>query len=168
MSISIYEASVPVFVRGLINMKGIFAKAEAHAQAHKIEPHVLLNARLFPTMFPFTRQIQIAGDFAKGTAARLAGIDVPKYEDTEGSFAELSARLDKTLEFITQVKPGLIDGSESRAIELTAGGHVLKFSGLDYLLNFSLPNFHFHLTTAYGILRHSGVELVKRDYIGPI
>jgi len=168
VSISMYQASVPVFVRGLTNMKGIFGKAEAHAQAHKIEPQVLLNARLFPTMFPFTRQIQIAGDFAKGTTARLAGIDVPKYEDTEMSFAQLTARIDTTLAFINQVQPGLIDGSETRAIEMTAGGQALKFTGLDYLLNFSLPNFHFHLTTAYGILRHSGVELVKRDYIGPI
>jgi len=168
MPITMYQASVPLFVRGLTNTQGILAKAEAHAQAHKIEPQVLLGARLFPTMFPFTRQIQIAADFAKGTSARLAGIDVPKYEDTETSFAELSARLDQTLQFITQIKAALIDGSESRPIEITAGGNVLKFNGLDYLLNFSLPNFNFHLTTAYGILRHSGVELVKRDYIGPL
>ena len=168
MPISMYQASVPVFIRGLNNLKGIVDKAASHAQAHKIEPSVLLNARLFPTMFPLTRQIQIAGDFAKGTAARLAGIDIPKYDDTETSFPELAVRIDKTLAFITPIKPELIDGSESRAIELTAGGQILKFTGLTYLSNFSLPNFYFHLTTAYGILRHSGVELVKRDFIGPI
>jgi hypothetical protein len=163
-----YQASVPVFVRGLTSLKGIMEKAASHAQAHKIEPSVLLNARLFPNMFPFTRQVQIAGDFAKGSAARLAGIEIPKYEDTETSFAELAARIEKTLAFITPIKPERIDGSENRAIEMTAGGQPLKFTGLTYLLNFALPNFYFHLTTAYGILRHSGVDLVKRDFIGPI
>jgi hypothetical protein len=163
-----YQASVPVFVRGLTNMKAVFDKASAHALAHKIEPSVLLNARLFPTMFPFTRQIQIAADFAKGTTARLAGIEIPKYEDDEASFATLAARIDKTLAFIEPVKPSLVDGSENRNIELTVGGQSLKFTGLTYLLNFSLPNFYFHLTTAYGILRHCGVELAKRDYIGPL
>ena len=168
MSISMYQASVPVFVRGLTNMKGIIDKAAAHAAAHKLEPAALLNARLFPTMFPFTRQIQIAADFAKSTTARLAGIGVPKYEDTESSFAELSARIDKTLAFITPVKAELIDGSEARPVEMTVGGQALKFTGMNYLLQFSLPNFYFHQSTAYGILRHAGVELVKRDYIGPI
>jgi hypothetical protein len=168
VSISMYQASVPSFIRGLTNAKGICDKASAHAQAHKIEPSVLLNGRLFPNMFPFTRQIQIASDFAKGTTARLAGIELPKYEDSEASFGELSARIDKTLAFIAPVKPQLIDGSETRAIEITAGGQVLKFTGLTYLLTFSLPNFYFHLTTAYAILRHAGVDLAKRDFIGPL
>ena len=141
-----YQTSVPVFIRGLNSMKGIVEKAAAHAQAHKIEPGVLLGARLFPTMFPFTRQIQIACDFAKGTTARLAGIEVPKYEDNESSFAELGTRIDKTIAFITPVMPILIDGSESRAIEVTAGGQKLNFTGQTYLLNFSVPNFYFHLT----------------------
>ena len=104
----------------------------------------------------------------RGTTARLAGIEIPKYEDAESSFAELAGRIDKTLAFITPIRPELIDGSESRAIEVTAGGQTLKFTGQSYLLNFSLPNFYFHVTTAYAILRHSGVELVKRDFIGPI
>ena len=168
MSISMYQASVPAFVSGLTNMKGIFEKASAHAQTHKIEPAVLLNARLYPTMFPFTRQIQIAADFAKGTTARLAGIEVPKYEDGEASFADLAARIDKTIAFIKSVKAESIDGSEDRAIEMSAGTQTLKFKGQTYLLSFSLPNFYFHLTTAYAILRQGGVNLAKKDFIGPL
>jgi hypothetical protein len=163
-----YQASVPVFAQGLSNMKGIFDKASAHAQTYKIDAAVLLNARLFPTMFPFTRQIQIAADFAKGTSARLAGLEPPKYEDTEASFADLSARIDKTIDFIKSINAELIDGSEGRKIEITAGTRTLKFAGQAYLLNFSLPNFYFHSTTAYAILRHNGVDLGKLDFIGPV
>lgn len=166
MAISMYRASVPVFVQMLNALAGVLKKAEAHAQAKKIDPAALLTARLYPDMFTLTRQVQIACDFAKGCPARLAGVDVPKYEDNEASFADLDARIAKTVAFIGTLKPAQIDGSEDKTIALTIGGQSMSFDGLTYLLNFAAPNFYFHVTTAYDLLRHNGVELGKRDFMG--
>lgn len=166
MTLSMYEASVPVFVRMLGNLSALLDKAVAYAEARKIDPAVLLNSRLFPNMLPLAKQIQIAADFAKGTSARLAGVEVPKYEDNEASFAEFQARIRKTLEFVQGLSADQIDGSEGRAISITVAGNPMSFKGMGYLLNFALPNFYFHVTTAYNILRHNGVEIGKRDFIG--
>ncbi len=167
MPLTMYQASVPVFSRMLTNLAAILTKAEAHATARKIEPAVLLNSRLFPDMFPLVRQVQLAGDFAKGAGARLAGLDVPKYADEEQSIEELQVRIAKTLDFLKGLKASQIDGSEGREIKLAIAGETMTFAGQDYLLSFALPNFYFHVTTAYAILRHCGVEIGKRDFIGP-
>jgi hypothetical protein len=161
-----YAASAPVFVRMLGNLSGILSKAEAHAAEKKIDPAVLLQARLFPDMFTMLRQVLIACDFAKGTCARLAGVEVPKYEDNESSFAELQARIEKTLAFIGTLDAAQIDGSEERDVTVQAGPNTLHFKGQPYLINYALPNFYFHLATAYGILRHNGIEIGKKDFIG--
>ena len=166
MSLTMYQASIPVFVRMLGNLSAILDKAAAHAEAKKIDPSVFINARLAPDMFPLSRQVQIATDMAKGCAARLAGIEVPRYEDNESTFAELHARIAKTIAFIESVSASQIDGSEERQITLKFGSHELNFLGQAYLLDFVLPNFHFHLTTTYAILRHNGVEIGKKDYTG--
>jgi hypothetical protein len=167
MAITMYAASVPVFKHILGTLSVVLDKAEAHAAAKKIEPAALLQARLFPDMFTLRRQVMIATDFAKGTCARLAGVDVPKYEDTEQTFEELKARIAKTQAFISTLSAAQIDGSEEREITTQVGHETRKFSGQHYLLHYALPNFFFHVTTAYDILRHNGVELSKRDYIGP-
>jgi hypothetical protein len=161
-----YQASIPVFVRMLGNLSVILDKAAAHAEAKNIDPAIFVNARLTPDMFPLSRQVQIATDMVKGCAARLAGIEVPSYEDTETTFAELQARIAKTKAFIETVSASQIDGSEQREIILKFGSHELNLSGQAYLLDFVLPNFHFHLTTTYAILRHNGVEIGKKDYTG--
>ncbi|HZR37480.1 MAG TPA: DUF1993 domain-containing protein [Nevskia sp.] len=166
MSISMYRASVPVFIRALTNLRSVLGKGEAFVEAKKIKPEVLLNDRLCADMFPLTRQVQIATDMAKGCGARLAGVEVPKYEDNEASFAELYARIDKTLGFLKALKPEQIDGSEGRDITLPSPRGAMEFKGLDYLLGFVTPNLYFHCTTAYAILRHNGVELGKMDFIG--
>ena len=166
MSLTMYQASIPVFVRMLGNLSAILDKAAAHAEAKKIDPSVFINARLAPDMFPLSRQVQIATDMAKGCAARLAGIEVPRYEDNESTFAELHARIAKTIAFIESVSVSQIDGSEERQITLKFGSHELNLLGQAYLLDFVLPNFHFHLTTTYAILRHNGVEIGKKDYTG--
>ena len=166
MSLSMHQASVPVFVRMLNNLSAILKTAEAHAEAKKIEPSVLINDRLAPDMHPLSRQIQIATDGAKGCVARLAGIDIPSYPDTETTFAELQERLAKTIAFLTSVPAEKIDGSEDRTITLKVGGKDLNFPGSAYLLNFALPNFFFHVTATYLILRHNGVQLGKTDYLG--
>lgn len=167
MTISMYAASVPVFKQMLTSLQAILQKAEAHAAEKDIEPNALLQARLFPDMFPLVRQVQIATDFAKGISARLAGADVPSYEDNEQSFAELNARIAKTLAFIEGFKPEQIDGSEQREIVTQAGTpRERRFTGQSYLLNYGLQNFFFHITTAYAILRHNGISIGKRDYIG--
>ena len=168
MPFGMYQASVPALVNMLNNLSAILAKAEAFAAERKIEPSVLLNWRLAPDMFPLTRQIQIASDLAKGGAARLAGREVPSYADEEKSFADLKARIAKTVKFIEGVAPKDIDGSEGRDISLTIGGQELRFKGEPYLVDFALPNFYFHATTAYAILRRCGVEIGKRDFIGQI
>lgn len=166
MTINLYQASVPVFVQQLQAMKGVLAKAEAYATARKIQPEVLLNARLFPDMFALTRQVQIATDFAKGCTARLAGREVPKWEDTEKTFAELQARIDKAIDFVKAVPAEEIIGQEAREVSLQAGGQTMNFVALPYLTGFVLPNFFFHATTVYAILRHNGVEVGKRDFVG--
>jgi hypothetical protein len=165
MTISMYRASVPVFVRGLTNLKGILGKAVAHAQLRKIPEAVLFNSRLYPDMFPLSRQVQIACDFAKGAGARLAGIDVPSYEDNEKSFPELKARIAKTIAFLRTLATAQIDGSETRDISIKIGGNPVTFKGQFYLVNFVLPNYYFHHTAAYAILRHNGVELGKMDFM---
>jgi hypothetical protein len=167
MTISMYAASIPVFTQMLNSLKDILSKTEAHAAEKKIDPNVLLQARLFPDMLPLTRQVQIATDFAKGVSARLAGADVPAYEDNEQTFADLHARIAKTLALIEGLKPAQIDGSERREIVLRPGTpKEQKFAGQSYLLNYGLPQFFFHVTTAYAILRHNGVEIGKRDFMG--
>lgn len=166
MTLSMYQASVPVFSRSLANLRQILAKAEAHATAKKIDPAVFLNARLAPDMLPLVKQVQIASDNAKGPAARLAGIEVPKFEDNEASFADLLARIDRTIDFLGSIRAEQVDGSEGRDIRLPIGPNTLEFKGQDYLVGFALPNFFFHVVTAYAILRHHGVELGKRDYLG--
>jgi len=150
----------------LASLSAILDKAAVHAAARKIEPSVLLNTRLTPDMFPLVRQVQLAADFAKGAAGRLAGVELPKFPDEETSFAELTARIAKTVDFIETLKPAQIDGSESREITIPIGGQPYKFSGQNYLIGFALPNFYFHHTTAYAILRQCGVEIGKRDYLG--
>jgi uncharacterized protein len=167
MSLSMYQASVPIFTRMLTNLSAILSKAEAHAAARKIEPAVLLNTRLYPDMFAFVRQVQLASDFAKGAGARLAGLEVPKYADEEASFEELRQRIAKTLDFLRGLKPAQIDGSEARQITLPIAGEPMTFTGQDYLLFLAMPNFYFHVTTAYAILRHCGVDIGKRDFVGP-
>ena len=161
-----YEASVPRFAAMLRNLSAILDKAQAHCDARKIDPASLTSFRLFPDMFPFTRQVQVACDAAKGAAARLAGIDVPKHEDSEQSFVDLKTRIAKTLDFIESVKPAQLEGSEDRTVTIKLRGEDVKFRGRQYLFNFAWPNFYFHVTTAYDILRHNGVELGKRDFLG--
>jgi hypothetical protein len=166
MTLSMYQASVPSFQRTLKALDAILDKAVANAAERKIEPAVLVGARLAPDMHPLSRQIQIATDGAKGCVARLAGVEVPSFADTEATFPELKDRIAKTLAFIGTFKPEQIDGSEERDISLKAGPRELNFKGQNYLLFFVLPNFYFHATTAYDILRHNGVPLGKLDFLG--
>lgn len=168
MSISMFNASVPPIAHTLKNLSEILQKGAAHAEARQIDAAVLINARLFPDMFPLSRQVQIATDQGKGGPARLAGMEPPKFEDTETTFPELIARIDRTVSFIESLRPEQIDGSEDRKITLVAGGRTLNFIGLPYLTNFVLPNLYFHATTAYNILRHNGVEIGKMDFLGKI
>jgi hypothetical protein len=162
-------ASLPVFEIGLNSLSGLLDKAEAYCQAKKVDPAVLLNARLFPDMFPLARQAQIVCDQAKNGAARLAGIDPPKYEDTEKTIGELKARIAKTIAFVKSLDGAKIDKSADRDVTFPLGpDHQGHMKGADYLNHFVLPNFHFHLAIAYGILRHNGVELGKRDFLGAI
>jgi len=166
MTISMYSASVPVLKRALTALAHVLRKGAADAEARKIDPSVFLTARLAPNMFALTRQVQIASDAAKGCAARLAGVEAPKFEDTEASFDELQARIAKTIDFLDSVSAEAIDGSEERVISFKAGPAELNFSGHDYLLTWVFPNFYFHITTAYDILRHNGVDVGKRDFLG--
>lgn len=167
MSNAIYTASIPVFTQMLGGLSEVLSKAEAYAAAKKIDPHALLQARLFPDMFPLLRQVQVATDFAKSVAARLAGVEVPKLEETEQSFADLQARIATVLAFIEGLDPAKFDGAATREIVSQAGTPKEKrFTGQSYLLNYGLPHFFFHITTAYSILRHNGVDVGKKDYIG--
>ena len=166
MTLSMYQASVPVFTRMLENLSAILAKAAAHAEAKKIDPAVFINARLAPDMLALARQVQIASDAAKGCVARLAGVEVPSYPDTEATFPELQERVAKTIAFVKGFTAQQIDGSEERTCILKVRGDEMKFRGQDYLFKLSIPNFFFHVTTAYDILRHNGVELGKMDYLG--
>jgi hypothetical protein len=166
MPLSMYQASIPVFVRMLGNLSAILDKAEADATARKIDLAVFVNARLAPDMHPLSRQIQIATDGVKGCAARLAGVEIPSYPDTETTFEELKARITKTVAFLESFTPAQIDPSDERTITLKIGPNEMSFPAADYLLNFVLPNFYFHVTTTYAILRHNGVDVGKRDFLG--
>jgi uncharacterized protein len=160
-----YDTTVPPLKRALSNLAHILKKGEEHADAKKIEHTILLNARLFPDMYSLIRQVQIATDMSKGGAARLAGLEVPKYEDDEATFADLQARIAKTIAFIDSVKPAQMEGAETRDITIVVRNKPMEFKGLDYLLKWVNPNVYFHVTTAYNILRHNGVELGKPDYL---
>jgi len=166
MSMSLYQITVPVFVRALSNLNAVLEKAKAHALDQKIEEAVFLNARLYPDMLPLSRQVQIATDIARGAAARLAGLEPPPYEDKEQSFDDLAARVQRTIEYMKALDPGQFDAAETREITRPVRGQPHKFTGANYLLQFATPNVYFHASTAYGILRHSGVPLGKADYLG--
>ena len=166
MKTSMYQISVPTFTRVLSNLAAILEKAAAHAEARKIEPAALLNARMYPDMFPLTRQVQLAADTANSGAARLAGAEVPAYENSETSFAELIARIRNTIAQLETIKPEQLDGTEDRTVSWQTRSSSKSMQGLPYLLNHVLPNLFFHATTAYNILRHNGVELGKMDYLG--
>jgi hypothetical protein len=165
--LSIYDATIPPLKRALSNLAAILEKGEEYADAKKVEHQVLLNSRLFVDMYPLTRQVQIATDMSKGAGARLAAIEIPKYEDNETSFAELQARIAKTIAFLDSINPQQLEGAATRDITITIRKADIKFSGQDYLLKWVLPNVYFHVTTAYNILRHNGVELAKQDFLGP-
>jgi hypothetical protein len=167
MSLSLHAASVPVFTQLLGGLADVLAKAAAHAAERKIEPDALLQSRLFPDMFPLLRQVQIACDFAKGVSARLAGADVPAWEDNEKSFDELQARIARTVEFIGGLDPAAFAEAGSREIVLRPGTpKERRLEGQAYLLNYGLPQFFFHVTTSYALLRHGGVEIGKKDFMG--
>jgi hypothetical protein len=166
MKISMYQGSVPVFVHALNNLAAILEKGAAHAEAKKIDPAVLVNGRLFPDMFPLVRQVQIASDSAKGGAARLAGVEPPAYEDNEKTFAELIARVKKTVSYLQTLTPAQIDGSEDKTVTWQTRTSTKSMQGLPYLHSHVIPNLYFHATTAYNILRHNGVELGKKDFLG--
>jgi uncharacterized protein len=168
MSVSLYDVSIPVFTLSLNNLVAILDKAASQAADKKVDPKVLAGARLIIDMLPLSSQVQIACDAAKGAAARLAAIEVPKHEDTETTLAELKARVAKTLDFIKTIKPEQLQGAETREVVIQFPQGTLKFTGINYLTNFALPNFFFHVTTAYAILRKNGVDLGKRDFLGPI
>jgi uncharacterized protein len=168
MPLSMSEASVPAITQMLTALSAILDKAAAHAAARGIDPTELIEARLAPDMLPLKRQVTMASDHAKGMVARLSGREIPKFDDTESSFDELKQRLEKTLAFVKSVPAAAIDGSETRDISLPLrSGRALSFTGQSYLIQFALPNFYFHVTTAYDILRHKGLEIGKRDFMGP-
>ena len=166
MTISMYQASVPRFVNILGNLSNILDKAQAHVDAKKIDAAVLPSFRLYPDMLPMTKQVQIACDAAKGVVARLAGIEIPVFEDNEVTLADLKARIAKTIAFIQTVKPAQIDGTEDKDIVIKRGDKETHYKGMQFLLGHAVPNFYFHVTTTYNILRHNGVEIGKRDYLG--
>ena len=166
MAISMHEVSVGTFVRTLNNLIAILEKGAAHAEAKKIDPAVFVNSRLFPDMLPLSKQVQIATDSAKGGAARLAGVEIPKYEDTETTFPELIDRVRKTVTFLNGLTPKQFEGSDERAVTIPVRGEPTTFKGMPYLLHTALPNFYFHVVTAYDILRSNGVEIGKHDYLG--
>jgi uncharacterized protein len=166
MTISMYQASIPVMVRSMTNLIGILEKGAASAEARKIDETVLINGRLYPDMLPLSKQVQIVSDISRRGMARLAGVDAPAMPDTETTFAELVERLKATIAFLETLTPEQIDGTEGKAIELKVGPQTMQFEGLPYLVGFVLPNVYFHVTTAYNILRHSGVELGKMDFLG--
>lgn len=166
MALTMYQASVPVLVRGLENLSAILAKGQEFAKANGVDEATLLGSKLAEDMFPLTRQIQIASDAAKGAGARLAGVDVPSFDDNEASFADLQARIEKTTSFLKSLNESQFNGSESKAVSFANKGGSYNFTGSDYLFTFAFPNFFFHVATAYDILRHKGVTLGKKDYLG--
>ncbi len=168
MSLSMYQASIPVILQMFGSISAVLDKAAAQAAERKIDPTVLVNDRLAPDMLPLSAQIQIMTDQAKGCAARLAGIDIPAFADTEKTIDELKARIAKTVDFVKSLTPDQINGAEDREVVLKIGGNDLKLKGSQYFFHFFLPNFYFHATTAYDILRHNGIQIGKRDFIGQI
>ena len=166
MSLTMYQASAPVFLRALNNLSAILAKGEASATARKIEPSVLLQSRLYADMLPLVKQVQIVSDTIKGAIARLSGVENPSYADTEATFAELQERISKTAAFVTTATEKQIDGTEKKTITMKVGGNEMNFEGQAYLFGFVIPNVFFHTSIAYAILRHNGVELGKKDYLG--
>jgi uncharacterized protein len=168
MSISLYQVTVPVFVKTLANLEAVLQKAKAHALDHKIEEAILVNARLYPDMLPLSRQVQIATDIARGAVARLAGVEPPSYEDKEQTFDDLAARITRTIDYMKGLDVKQFDGAETREITRPVRGQPHAFTGLNYLLQFATPNVYFHTATAYDILRHNGVVLGKADYLGAL
>ncbi len=166
MSISMYQASIPRFVNILGNLANLLDKAQAHVDAKKLDVTALTGYRLFPDMLPMTKQIQIACDTAKGVIARLAGVEAPAFDDNEKTIAELKARIAKTVAYVQGFTPAQIDGTEEKAIVVKRGDKETHYKGMQFLLGHALPNFYFHVTTTYNILRHNGVEIGKRDYLG--
>lgn len=168
MATLLYNATVPVFEQTLASLDGIVDKAAAYAAARKIEPEALLAARLRPDMLPFVRQTQIVCDGAKNMTARLAGIEPPRFEDNEASFDDIKARIKKTRDYLRSLEARAIEAGENREIVFPLGSNKMKMKGSDYIFHFALPNYYFHLTTAYDILRHNGVDLGKRDFLGAV
>ena len=166
MTLSMYQASVPRFINALNNLSAILDKAQAHVDAKKLDETTLTSFRLFPDMLPMARQILIATDTAKGLAARLAGVDIPVYDDTEKTLGELKARIAKTVAYLQTFRPEQIDGTEDKEIIIKRGDKETRYTGMQFLLGHAVPNVYFHITTAYNILRHNGVEIGKRDYLG--
>ncbi len=166
MTISMYQASVPRFVNILGSLSNILDKAQAHVEAKKIDATVLTNYRLFPDMLPMAPQVQIACDTAKGLVGRLAGVEMPVFDDKETTLAELKARVDKTIAFIQSVPADKIDGTEDKEIVVVRREKETRYKGMQFLLGHAVPNFYFHVTTTYNILRHNGVEIGKRDFLG--
>lgn len=166
MSVSMYTASAPIFVQFLTSMSAVLDKAKAHCEAKKIDPNYILNMRLYPDMFPFVRQVRAVADHAVNACGRIAGVELPTFENKEDTFDELKERLQTAIEFVKSIKPEQLDGQEGREIVIRFPSGERHFTGQTLLLNFSLPNFYFHATTAYGILRHCGVEVGKRDFLG--
>lgn len=166
MAISMYQLSVPIFVRHLNGLTTCLKKAQALYAEKKCDESSLLGYRLYPDMFNFTRQVQIATDYARNCAALLAGLEAPKYEENESSFAGLIARVERTVAYLNSIKPEQIDGSEGKTVTVKLRDREATYTGLDLVLNRSIPNFYFHTTTAYGILRHNGVEIGKKDFMG--
>jgi hypothetical protein len=166
MTLSMYQASVPRFINALNNLSAILDKAQAHVDAKKLDEATLTSFRLFPDMLPMARQILIATDTAKGLAARLAGVEIPVYDDTEKTLGELKARIAKTVAYLQTFRPEQIDGTENKEIVIKRGDKETRYHGMQFLLGHAVPNVYFHITTAYNILRHNGVEIGKRDYLG--
>ena len=166
MSISMYQASVPRFINILGNLSAILDKTQAHVEARKLDETALTGFRLYPDMLPMARQIMITTDTAKGLVARLAGVEIPVYEDTEKTIPELKARIAKTIAYLQSFKPAQIDGTEDKEIVIKRGDKETRYTGMQFMLGHAVPNFYFHVTTTYAILRHNGVEIGKRDYLG--
>lgn len=166
MALSMYDVSVPAFIRALTNLSAILEKGAAHAKAQGIDATDLIQTRLVADMDPLPAQVQRASDAAKGCAARLAGVDIPSFPDDEATFPQLQERVAKTIDFLKTIRPDQLEGSETRVVELKLRGGPVTFDGKSYLLGFALPNFYFHVTTAYDILRHKGVQIGKLDYLG--
>lgn len=166
MNLSMFASSIPLLIRNLTNLSDIIQKGADYAREHELEDHVLVNYRLYPDMLPLAKQVQIASDVSKGAAARLSGTEAPSYEDNETTFEELQARITRTIEYLKTFTSEQIDGTEEKEIILKAGPTEFKFAGFQYLSLFVMPNVYFHVTTAYNILRHNGVELGKMDFLG--